>query len=104
MCGNVKLIEVHVHRSSELDSTTQIVFSSSSRLSSLNSKIFCEKRVKFFDRILLQTILFEQGVLFVCLFVYLFILGRKLNRQNCLLKEVLREREEKEEKEKKKSN
>ena len=42
--------------------------------------------------------------LFVCLFVYLFILGRKLNRQNCLLKEVLREREEKEEKEKKKSN
>ena len=39
----------------------------------------------------------------VCLFVYLFILGRKLNRQNCLLKEVLREREEKEEKEKKKS-
>ena len=38
------------------------------------------------------------------LFVYLFILGRKLNRQNCLLKEVLREREEKEEKEKKKSN
>ena len=40
----------------------------------------------------------------VCLFVYLFILGRKLNRQNCLLKEVLREREEKEEKEKKKSN
>ena len=29
-------------------------------------------------------------------FVYLFILGRKLNRQNCLLKEVLREREEKE--------
>ena len=42
--------------------------------------------------------------LFVCLFVYLFILGRKLNRQNCLLKEVLRKREEKEEKEKKKSN
>ena len=41
--------------------------------------------------------------LFVCLFVYLFILGRKLNRQNCLLKEVLREREEREEKEKKKS-
>ena len=41
---------------------------------------------------------------FGCLFVYLFILGRKLNRQNCLLKEVLREREEKEEKEKKKSN
>ena len=41
---------------------------------------------------------------FVCLFVYLFILGRKLNRQNCLLKEVLRERKEKEEKEKKKSN
>ena len=39
-----------------------------------------------------------------CLFVCLFILGRKLNRQNCLLKEVLREREEKEEKEKKKSN
>ena len=38
------------------------------------------------------------------LFVCLFILGRKLNRQNCLLKEVLREREEKEEKEKKKSN
>ena len=33
--------------------------------------------------------------LFVCLFVYLFILGRKLNRQNCLLKDVLREREEK---------
>ena len=42
--------------------------------------------------------------LFPCLFVCLFILGRKLNRQNCLLKEVLREREEKEEKEKKKSN
>ena len=42
--------------------------------------------------------------LLVCLFVYLFILGRKLNRQNCLLKEVLREREEKEEKEKKKSS
>ena len=41
-------------------------------------------------------------IMFVCLFVYLFILGRKLNRQNCLLKEVLREREEKEEKEKKK--
>ena len=41
---------------------------------------------------------------FVCLFIYLFILGRKLNRQNCLLKEVLREREEKEEKEKKKSS
>ena len=41
---------------------------------------------------------------FVCLFVYLFILGRKLNRQNCLLKEVLGEREEKEEKEKKKSS
>ena len=40
----------------------------------------------------------------VCLFVFLFILGRKLNRQNCLLKEVLREREEKAEKEKKKSN
>ena len=38
---------------------------------------------------------------FVCL---LFILGGKLNRQNCLLKEVLREREEKEEKEKKESN
>ena len=38
--------------------------------------------------------------MFVCLFVCLFILGRKLNRQNCLLKEVLREREEKEEKEK----
>ena len=37
----------------------------------------------------------------VCLFVYLFILGRNLNRQNCLLKEVLRLREEKEEKEKK---
>ena len=46
----------------------------------------------------------KQANLFVCLFVYLFILGRKLNRQNCLLKEVLREREEKEEKEKKKSN
>ena len=45
-----------------------------------------------------------KSSLFVCLFVYLFILGRKLNRQNCLLKEVLREREEKEEKEKKKSN
>ena len=44
------------------------------------------------------------GQLFVCLFVYLFILGRKLNRQNCLLKEVLREREEKEEKENKKSS
>ena len=42
----------------------------------------------------------NQYCLFVCLFVYLFILGRKLNRQNCLLKEVLREREEKEEKEK----
>ena len=34
----------------------------------------------------------------------MFILGRKLKRQNCLLKEVLREREEKEEKEKKKSS
>ena len=48
--------------------------------------------------------LFRLSLLFVCLFVFLFILGRKLNRQNCLLKEVLREREEKEEKEKKKSN
>ena len=46
----------------------------------------------------------SQNSLFVSLFVYLFILGRKLNRQNCLFKEVLREREEKEEKEKKKSN
>ena len=41
---------------------------------------------------------------FVCFFVCLFILGRKLNRQSCLLKEVVREKEEKEEKEKKKSN
>ena len=49
-------------------------------------------------------VFFVWKPLFVCLFVYLFILGRKLNRQNCLLKEVLREREEKEEKEKKKSN
>ena len=40
--------------------------------------------------------------MFVCLFI--FFLGRKLNRQNCLLKEVLREREENEEKEKKKGN
>ena len=40
--------------------------------------------------------------MFVCLFVYLFILGRKLNRQNCLLKEVLREREQKEEKDREK--
>ena len=47
---------------------------------------------------------FGKDNLFVCLFVYLFILGRKLNRQNCLLKEVLREREEKEEKENKKRN
>ena len=46
----------------------------------------------------------HEITMFVCLFVYLFILGRKLNRQNCLLKEVLREREEKEEKENKKSN
>ena len=45
-----------------------------------------------------------SGMCLFCLFVYLFILGRKLNRQNCLLNEVLREREEKEEKEKKKSN
>ena len=43
----------------------------------------------------------DRSPLFVCLFVYLFILGRKLNRQNCLLKEVLREREEKEEKDRK---
>ena len=47
--------------------------------------------------------LLHRSCLFVC-FVYLFILGRKLNRQNCLLKEVLREREEKEEKENKKRN
>ena len=39
---------------------------------------------------------------FVCLFVYLFILGRKLNRQNCLHKEVLREREEKKRKKRRK--
>ena len=41
--------------------------------------------------------------LFVC-YLFIIVLGRKLNRQNCLLKEVQREREEKEEKEKKKSN
>ena len=52
----------------------------------------------------LERALVAVVVIVVCLFVYLFILGRKLNRQNCLLKEVLREREEKEEKEKKKSN
>ena len=51
-----------------------------------------------------RELLFSQTPSLFCLFVYLFILGRKLNRQNCLLKEVLREREEKEEKEKKKSN
>ena len=46
-----------------------------------------------------------EGFMFACCwFVYLIILGRKLNRQNYLLKEALREREEKEEKEKKKSN
>ena len=38
----------------------------------------------------------------VCLFVYLFILGRKLNRQNCLLKEVLREGKKKKRKKRRK--
>ena len=60
-------------------------------------------RSNFRRRPILSTTLY-RNLKFVCLFVCLFILGRKLNRQNCLLKEVLREREEKEEKEKNKSN
>ena len=43
----------------------------------------------------------EVCLLFVCLFICLF-LGRKPNRQNCLLKEVLREREEKKRKKRRK--